>query len=432
MSGWDKGNIFTIQRIPLPRTDRPVGPIAEVLRPPEIISKVQIAPSPSPVTPNLSPTPSSAISIPNLFTEAPPDIEGLNLLNMLSSTHHLLNQTNPDLRKDCWLCLNPQPPFYIGLATQPDIAPSNTSCTEKQFHITLGDLEGEGRCYHSPNYNLTSSPYRRFCKNTLILSYSQTSFYYAAPDSVWFACTFGLTSCISTYQFNNSSKPILCTPVYILPRVNVYSGPQGEILIAPDTDRRWKRAPIIVPLLVGLGIAGSTAIGISALVTGDQNFKALSHQIDADITHLENSITKLAEQVDSLAEMVLQNRRGLDLLFLKEGGLCAALGEQCCFYANNSGVIRDSLAMVRKNLETRKHLREASGNWYQKLFSWSPWLTSLLTGLAGPLMLVILGLTFGPCLLNMLRKFIQERIDSVKLMVLRSNYGPLCQEEDTY
>nr|XP_054099052.1 MLV-related proviral Env polyprotein-like [Callithrix jacchus] len=72
MSGWDKGNIFTIQRIPLPRTDHPVGPIAEVLRPPEIISKVQIAPSPSPVNPNLSSTPSTAISIPNLFTEAPP------------------------------------------------------------------------------------------------------------------------------------------------------------------------------------------------------------------------------------------------------------------------------------------------------------------------------------------------------------------------
>ena len=45
--------------------------------------------------------------------------------------------------------------------------------------------------------------------------------------------------------------------------------------------------------------------------------------------------------------------------------------------------------MVRQNLQTRKHLREVSGNWYQKMFSWSPWLTSLLTGLAGPLVLVV-------------------------------------------
>ncbi|XP_078216006.1 endogenous retrovirus group S71 member 1 Env polyprotein-like [Callithrix jacchus] len=355
---------------------------------------------------------------------------------MLSSTHHLLNQTNPNLEKDCWLCLNPQPPFYIGLASQHDIAPSNTSCTERQVHITLGNLEGESRCFHSPNYNPINSPYRQFCKNTLILSYSQTSVYYTAPDSVWFTCTFGPTSCISTYQFRNSSKPILCIPVYILPRINVYSGPQNEILIAPNTDRRWKRAPIIVPLLVGLGIAGSTAIGISALVTGDHNFQTLSHQIDADIAHLESSITRLAEQVDS-AEMVLQNRRRLDLLLLKEGGLCAALGEQCCFYANNSGIIRDSLAMVRKNLEMRKHLREASGNWYQKLFSWSPWLTFLLTGLAGPVVLVVLRLTkvniwtmpfeHAPQIYPGKNRF--SKINGPKIQLWAR---PLCQEEDSY
>jgi hypothetical protein len=105
---------------------------------------------------------------------------------------------------------------------------------------------------------------------------------------------------------------------------------------------------------MGLGIVGSAAIGASALITGVINFKILSKQIGQDLHELEQSITNLQSSLDSLAEMVLQNHRSLDFLFLKQGRLCVALGETCCFYTNHSGVIKNSMILVRKKIKRQR------------------------------------------------------------------------------
>ena len=54
-------------------------------------------------------------------------------------------------------------------------------------------------------------------------------------------------------------------------------------------------------------------------------------------------------------------------------------------------------------------------------------------GYTGPLIILLLLLTFRPCLLNKLMTFIKSRINTAQLMVLRSQYtaiptAPLVEE----
>jgi hypothetical protein len=198
------------------------------------------------------------------------------------------------------------------------------------------------------------------------------------------------------------------------------------------TNKRSKREPVslTLALLMGLGLTVGVGMGVTALIEGRQGTQSLREAINEDLSMLEKSIDALENSLTSLPEVVLQNRRGLDLLFLKEGGLCAALKEECCFFADHTGIVKDSMQKLRERLERRKQDQEAQQGCFELWHSKSPWMTTLLSALPGPILTICLVLIFGPCLINKEIAFGKSRVNAVQLMVLQHQYQPIVKIEE--
>ena len=173
---------------------------------------------------------------------------------------------------------------------------------------------------------------------------------------------------------------------------------------------------------------GGVGTGTTALMETSQ-FRQLQAAMHTDIKALEESVSALEKSLTSLSEVVLQNRRGLDLLFLREGGLCMALKEECRFYADHTGLVRDNMTKLRERLRQRQKLFESQQGWFEGWFNKSPWFTTLLSSLMGPLIILLLILLFGPCILNRLVQFIKDRLSVIQALVLTHQYHMLPQQE---
>ena len=153
-----------------------------------------------------------------------------------------------------------------------------------------------------------------------------------------------------------------------------------------------------LPSGVGTGTAG--------LITSLNYYQRLSKDLTDSLEEKANSLITIQNQLDSLAAMVLQNRRGLDLLTAEKGGLCLFLEEACCFYTNKSRIVKEAARnLTNRDSRICQHLSNSWENWLSNC-NWMPWVLPFL----GPLLLLTLILTFGPCLMCLFSKFLQDHL----------------------
>lgn len=114
------------------------------------------------------------------------------------------------------------------------------------------------------------------------------------------------------------------------------------------------RALALIPLLVGLGVSAGVGTGVAGISSAFYLNNRLHSQVVKDLREITQLLRVLQEQISFLASVVLQNRRGLDVLTAKEGGLCVFLKEECCFFVNQSGVIQDRIKQFQDSLECRR------------------------------------------------------------------------------
>nr|AAG39910.1 envelope protein [Murine leukemia virus] len=377
-------------------------------------------PAKSPPVSNSTPTMISPSPTP---TQPPPAGTGDRLLNLVQGAYQALNLTNPDKTQECWLCLVSGPPYYEGVAvlgTYSNHTSAPTNCSVASQHkLTLSEVTGRGLCIGT-----VPKTHQALCNTTL--KANKGSYYLVAPAGTMWACNTGLTPCLSATVLNRTTD--YCVLVELWPRVTYH--PPSYVYSQFEKSYRHKREPVsltLALLLGGLtmgGIAAGVGTGTTALVA-TQQFQQLHAAVQDDLKEVEKSITNLEKSLTSLSEVVLQNRRGLDLLFLKEGGLCAALKEECCFYADHTGLVRDSMAKLRERLTQRQKLFESSQGWFEGWFNRSPWFTTLISTIMGPLIILLLILLFGPCILNRLVQFVKDRISVVQALVLTQQYHQL-------
>jgi hypothetical protein len=116
-----------------------------------------------------------------------------------------------------------------------------------------------------------------------------------------------------------------------------------------------------------MGITAGISTGIEGISLLTYTYQRLSREFNNDLKWVSQSIVALQDEVDSLASVVLQNIRALDLLTTEKGGTCHFLNEECCFYTNKFGVVRNMTWELQACINKRR--QQLANSWFTTSFN---------------------------------------------------------------
>lgn len=188
-TGRDPFSVFTVSRSARPTNPSPVGPN-------------QVLPNQAPPSPPRSRPVTGFNSTPNtdLGNQSSQDYKtGDRLLSLIEGAFLALNYTDPNKTQECWLCLLSQPPYYEGVAilgnfTNHTSAPG-TCGNAPQHKLTLSEVSGRGLCIER-----VPSTHQDLCSTTQIVR--PGSYYLTGLTETYWACSTGLTPCVSASVLN--------------------------------------------------------------------------------------------------------------------------------------------------------------------------------------------------------------------------------------
>lgn len=171
--------------------------------------------------------------------------------------------------------------------------------------------------------------------------------YYSPPGTfIW---------CNNTI-FKNLSASLpsnLCLLVTLVPPLTIYSPgelAQGFFTSPPNPSHLQKRAAFL-PVVAGISLTASlVSAGLSAgaLIHSTNQICDLTSHLQLAIEALTESLAALQRQITSLAQVILQNRRALDLLTAEKGDTCLFLRKECCYFINESGIVETQVTALYK------------------------------------------------------------------------------------
>lgn len=337
--------------------------------------------------------------------------------NILESTFWALNHSNPSLAQDCWLCMTMGTPIPTAIPSNITVNTQISNCSRLSLPLRVQPVGfNTSPCYQGRFQNNTFDVDLGFVTFTNCSDIIQVNGTLCSSPGQVFIC--GNSLAYTTLPTNWTG---LCVSASLLPDISIIPGDTPVPLPSLEfATGRHKRAITAIPLLVGLGITAGIASGTAGVGVAVQSYNKLSRQLIDDVQTLSGTINDLQDQIDSLAEVVLQNRRGLDLLTAEQGGICLALQERCCFYANKSGIVRDKIKKLQEDLvKRRKELFE------NPLWTGLNGLLPYLLPTLGPLLCILLLIAFGPWAFRRITDLIKNQIDAVLAKPIQIHYQRL-------